>query len=309
MPALKSLLLLWGALVGRSCGQGGTGGLEAGGAIIPPAYVFDPNTPGCANSFGLAMEHSVEGTTRVVRATVLCARERGWYGQTIFGNKKVYPFHNDRRCAESIFRIISEYAETARDIFDAMATCFQIDQGCAQSISGTLENFMEALEALMGATLACAPPGADPPYFSNDDIPVRGFICWERVERIVERLLVSARYIDSAIESCPKDAGSYGLTTPPPPDIVPEERVDKRIIRDPNWQGVLGEANDEALGVAPHMAAEDVLLLRGPPKATTAPDATKAFLSNVLDRSGAAAWIHDASFMAGDFSNSRPASE
>jgi len=178
-----------------------------------------------------------------------------------------------------------------------------------QAITSATKNLFDALEALVGATLSCAPPGSDPPYFSNNDIPIRGFICWERVERIVERLLVSARYIDSAIQTCPDDPGSYGLTTPPPPDTVLEERVDTRIIKDPNWQGDLGEANDEALGVAPHMAAEDLLLLTGPPNATTAPDATKAFLSNVLVRSGSAAWSDATASLAGDFLNSKPASE
>mmetsp|Transcript_79967 Transcript_79967/g.216421 ORF Transcript_79967/g.216421 Transcript_79967/m.216421 type:complete len:272 (+) Transcript_79967:133-948(+) len=153
----------------------------------------------------------------IIRATTECAQELGWSGETIEGDDKVQPFHNENVCAVEILSMFSKVASIFGDSFNMAFVCFNSNQACAQTTVSIATYLLDASKDLASADQFCQRIGADPPFYSKVDAPYGGMECWAVIWNAITKVLKAAKFTDVAINVC-----APSVPTVPEPEPVPE---------------------------------------------------------------------------------------
>jgi len=203
--------------------------LEAQASVptAPPApkVYMAPNPPSCALEFTNIMYHLTKVAVDITLETKTCAWNMGWLGQTPFGDKQQWPFHKERACTVLVLQTISLVGAVVGDIEAIMFDCFDHNQACGQAIAHAAQFLIDSANALVVAASVCEPPGADAPFYSVHDVPVKGFICWATIWHSIQRILKASKFIDVALLSCDQTPSPIPDEVAPPAP-VPDEEID-----------------------------------------------------------------------------------
>merc|ERR1740121_2443804 len=106
----------------------------------------------------------------------------GWHGQTIYGDKRVWPsWHNERGCAIAILGTINSFCGITGSAMALSFDCFNNDQACGQIVVALIRMMLNIGSTLIAATGSCAPPGTGGPYYFLKDRTIAGFNCYRKI--------------------------------------------------------------------------------------------------------------------------------
>lgn len=213
-----SLALLLLALPLSSCDSAKEAADKPMPKLGEPGFI-PPNPPSCAVEWADTMMDLSECSAWLCEATKDCAFRQGWTGQTPWGDRMNWPFHDQRTCTQDILSSSALLFSSVKYMEGAAFDCFGENQACGQSIAAGAEFLMDAAVGLGRAASDCPYVGDNPPWNSNRDLPLRGFRCWQDIWRAIQRMLKAAKYIDVAIETCD--------TTPPQQEPEPADSKPK----------------------------------------------------------------------------------
>lgn len=203
-------------------------------AILPPSesqqLYFSPNPPACANKVALIAHRLTTIAATIIQETVICANHLGFHGGWddvkdgfYFEHDEMrWPLHHsERACAIRIVSTVAMVSALASDIEGFLFVCFNINQGCGQSIAKGLKLVTQTAIVGSRASLFCEAPGGDQPYWSNHDLPLKGFMCWKIIWKQIKLLLQAAKYIDVAVMLCPAETAAPLPEPEPAPANAP----------------------------------------------------------------------------------------
>lgn len=182
-----------------------------------PHRVYAINPPKCAELITTLMNDATQISIRIIAETRLCAEM-----PMFTGSDGLPPWEQPQLCAESIIKQFQFWAKMFADGFAMMFNCLNENQGCAQSVAGTIAFLMDAINTLIQATRNCNPP-LDGSAFPTKDRPDKGLRCWRSVWHIIAALMKAAKGIDVALASCPQSqltGGPKKAAVAPPPAPV-----------------------------------------------------------------------------------------
>jgi len=180
----------------------------------PKHRIFSPNPPACAAETVDNIKKLVDLSVSILPLTKVCAEGTGWapvsdpwlVEQGLFAPNT----HNQIACLSGILGAIGQVCGFTSSILALSFDCFNNNEGCGQSITGVINNFIDVAGVLIQASGFCKPPGQN-----GGDDTMQGFRCWQSSFKAMQKIVAAAKLIDVAINTC--NPTEFSPVLPPEP--------------------------------------------------------------------------------------------